>query len=271
MRNFIRFALLAVLAALISSCGRKAPDTDLIVYYSQTGNTEILAKLFAEKLNADIFRLECETPYPDSFEETIEESRKEIEEGLGRTLVNAQASLDAYRTIYIGYPVWFGTIPPPLTAFIAENDLQGRNIVLFCTYGSGGVKSSTKSFKTAVPDCNLLGSYGIAARRLDAAGAEVDEFLANLGKTDEQDAPSCSEPRPYADTDQAIFIEATEGYGYLHLTPVMVAVEEKADGSSVWFFTCESSMREGMPAVNVEACIVKPAEGKAYLKSMERL
>lgn len=263
-----RLAALAAILPILFSCNGKEQQKDLVVWFSLTGNTDRLAHLFAEKLGADELRLECEEAYPVSFEEVLAIAGPEIKEGFCRPLKNAKLDLSRYRTIYIGFPIWYGTFPPPVNTFLSVNDFSSKNVVLFCTYGSGGVKSSTRAFREMLPDAEFLGAYGIAARRLDAASAEVDSFLASMGrKAEGEDAEYC-EPRPVADSDLALFSKASEGYAYLNLEPLMVSIGRAAEGE-VYIFTCNTSMRD-LPPSRAEVTVVVPAAGEPYLKSVER-
>ena len=264
-----RITFFAALLALAVSCNRKPEPKDLVVYFSQTGNTAQLAQLFAQQTGADLVAIECEQPYPDSFEGTLAAVKPEIDEGVCRPIKNGPVDLEAYRTVYIGYPVWFGTVPPPVQSFVTANDFSGKDVVLFCTYGSGGVKSSSRTLEKWMPETRILGRFGIAARRMAFAPQEVMAFLAalNSGKTD--DAEGYGEPRPVADSDLALFREATEGYAYLNLVPMMVAVRD-AEGMCSRIFVCESSHHGGNPR-KVEALILQKGDDAPYLQSVEMI
>ena len=264
-----RYFLLAVLSLLLCACNRKSAPRDLVVYFSLTGTTEQLAQIFAEQTGGELLQIACETPYPDSFEAVIAESGPEVKEGTCRPISNAPVDLDAYRTVYLGYPVWFGTVPPPVRTFLSNNDFGGKNVVLFCTYGSGGVKSSTRAVVKLLPETRILGSFGIAARRMAYAPQEVADFLGGLENGGSDDAEGYCEPRPVADSDMAVFRKATEGYDYLNLVPLMVSVREEP-GKCSRIFVCESSMRGGEPR-KVELLVLQKGEEDPYLQSVEHI
>ena len=263
-----RYILFAALLTLLCSCNRKAAPRDLVVYFSQTGNTGQLAQLFAAQTGAELLAIECEEPYPDSFEGTIAEAKAEIEDGFCRPIKNAPVDLDAYRTVYIGYPVWFGTIPPPVLSFVSANDFGGKDIVLFCTYGSGGVKSSTRALTKLLPQTRILGSFGIAARRLSHAQEEVTAFLAGLGNGTSEDSEGYCEPRPVEESDRTVFRQATEGYAYLNLVPLMVSVRD-LPGECSRIYVCEASHHGTVR--KVEALILQKGDEAPYLQSVENL
>jgi flavorubredoxin len=50
-----------------------------------------------------------------------------------------------YDRIIFGFPVWAGSITPPIRTFIRENDLKGKHIAAFaCQSGSGAEKALGK-------------------------------------------------------------------------------------------------------------------------------
>lgn len=259
MKNIILTGAVALLA-LVGCTTQSAKDT-LVVYYSQTGNTEIVAQAFMAALDADIVELECEVPYPDDYDATIAESRPEITDQIGRALKQAEFDLSAYETIYIGYPVWYGTVPPPVLTFLKANDFTGKVLVPFCTFGSGGLKSSSNDIAALCPDAEMKPGFGIAGRRAaEAAEAEIAEFLA--GGTGE--APAYSEPAELSEEDMAVYEKATEPYAYLNLN-----VQQVAKQGANYIFYCTSAMGggEGAPC---EVYVCAPAEGDPYVKYVER-
>ena len=85
--------------------------------------------------------------------------------------------MDDYDVVFLGYPVWFGTFAPPVITWLNNVDLSGKTIVPFCTFGSGGLDSSTRDLAAKQPNANILPGYGVRAARLAAMPKEVDQFL----------------------------------------------------------------------------------------------
>ena len=120
----------------------------LIVYYSATGNTEGVAEMLAESLNADTFEIVPSDPYTDEdldwtddnsrvSREYNDESLREVE--LENTTV---PNWDSYDTVLIGYPIWWGIAAWPVNSFVEANDFTGKTVIPFCTSSSSGLGQS---------------------------------------------------------------------------------------------------------------------------------
>jgi len=107
----------------------------LVVYYSLSGNTEILAKAIASRYQADLIEIDAEE-YSNhiigtihaSFDAWTEERNSKIDPGI--------IDLSRYRFIFLGSPVWWFRPAVPLWAFVVKNNFQDQNIILFNTFNS---------------------------------------------------------------------------------------------------------------------------------------
>lgn len=239
----------------------------VVVYYSQNGATKKLAEIFAKAKNADAVELKLVTAYPSTYDSTIAAVKAQRESKQWPVLENAKPELAKYDTVYLGYPIMFGTFAPPIYTFLDSNDLGGKVVVPFCTYGSGGRKVSAEELKTLEPNANVTLAYGISNKRITAengaevATKEVENFFADLatGKTDEMLVGGYSEQRPLAAEDSAAFAEATKDYAYLGLKPLSVATQVVAGTN--YLFVCEMKAFGG-PATQTNVKIFKPLPGQ---------
>ena len=239
----------------------------VVVYFSQTGATKKLAQVIKDARHADEFELQLVKPFPSTYDSTIAEVRAERESKQWPALVNAKLDVDKYDTVFLGYPIMFGTFTPPIYTFLEANDLSGKVVVPFCTYGSGGRKASSEELKTLEPNANVTLAYGISNKRINAEGgvetakAEVAAFFGNLetGKTDEMLMGGFSEQRPLTAEDSAVFAAATKDYAYLGLTPLSVSTQVVAGMN--YLFVCEMKAFGG-PATQTNVKIFKPLPGR---------
>jgi flavodoxin len=264
-------------AEAVAPASTPAPTKSVVVYYSQNGATKKLADIFAKAKNADAVELKLITAYPSTYDSTIAAVKAQRDSRQWPVLENAKPELAKYDTVYLGYPIMFGTFAPPIYTFLDSNDLGGKVVVPFCTYGSGGRKASAAELKTLEPNANVTLAYGISNKRITAengvevATKEVENFFADLaaGKTDEMLVGGYSEQRPLAAEDSAVFAEATKDYAYLGLKPLSVATQVVAGTN--YLFVCEMKAFGG-PATQTNVKIFKqlPGQGTAELIVVEK-
>ena len=258
---------LAVAAIMATSCKPKQePPKVLVLYYSQTSNTKVVAEEIASKLGADIEEIVPAEPYDGDFQATIERCMKERNEGFIPEIQPIKADLSAYDVIFLGYPIWFGTYAPPVNAFLNQVDLSGKKVVPFCTFGSGGLESSVKDLAEKQPDAEILPGYGVRAARLEAVPVEVDRFLKAGGfiegeYVEPEDFP---EQHDASEEEAAIFDAACGDYPMMHAKAKTVSARSVPEGTE-YLFTAEDLPREGdskMPPAGEMKVYVLVAEGE---------
>ena len=260
-------ALATVMVAAISCGPKKEAPKVLVLYYSQTSNTKTVAQEFATRLGADIEEIIPVNPYDGDFQATIERCMQERELGVTPDIQPVAADVAKYDVIFIGYPIWFGTYAPPISAFLSSVDLSGKKVVPFCTFGSGGLESSVKDLAEKQPQADILPGYGVRAARMAAMPKEIDQFLKAGGFiegefTQPEDFP---EQHPVNEEESAIFDAAVDGYPMLHAKATTVA-SRVIEGGVEYLFSAEDLPREdnpNMPPAGEMKVYVTVAEGEA--------
>lgn len=262
--------LLAVLLTLIGCNSQKKSQTNeesqntpkyLVVYYSQTGATQKVAHELVRLLDADTLRIEAEQPYNGTYAETIERCKKEMENEELPKLKPINTDLEDYDVIFLGYPIWFGTYARPIASLLTEVDFADKKVVPFCTFGSGGLETSIKDLKQAIPDAQIQTGYGIRNARIGKAPAEVERFLKESGYLagEVEKLPDFSPQQPVTKEDISLFDMACGDYTYPLGTPVTMGKRQTAQGTD-YQFTVQSKDSNGNP---IEATIYVTVENGA--------
>ncbi len=209
----------------------------LVLYYSETGTTKAVAEELQKQLGADIECIEAVTPYSGDFQATIQRSQRERENGETPALKPLKKKIADYDVVFLGYPIWFGTYAMPIATLVKENDFAGKTIVPFCTFGSGGLNTSTNDLKKALPQATIQKGYGVRTARVAAAKKELDRFLIENGYKEGTVAPlpGYSAQQPVTDADKAIFDAACSNYQFPLGTPVTVGKRQTPDGTDYQF------------------------------------
>lgn len=218
---------LIMFAFTLASCGssKEADKKTLVLYYSQTGTTEAVAHELQKNLDADMEAIELENPYTGTYDELVQRVGKELESGVLPTLLPLKADLAEYDTIFLGYPIWYGTYARPIASLVKEYDFAGKKIIAFCTFGSGGLESSIDDLKEVLPAAEVADNgFGIRTARIGVAAKELNRFLVenNYVEGTVEALPGYSEMRPVTEEEKAIFDAACGDYQFPLGTPVLV-------------------------------------------------
>lgn len=150
----------------------------------EEGNTSIIAHMIAEQTGADLFEIEAVTPYPTSHSELLDVSRQEMADNVRPAITDTVENMDAYDTIFIGYPNWWGDMPMIVYNFLESYDLSGKTIVPFCTHGGSGL-SNTEATIADITGGTMKDGFAIpgttAQNDRDAARSQVTEWLREGG------------------------------------------------------------------------------------------
>ena len=241
MRKYL-FAIIA--SVIMTSCTRSSKI--LVLYYSQEGSTKTVAEEISRLTKADIEAFDVTDPYTGTFDETVARCLKERSEGFLPELEPLKADIKDYDVIFLGYPIWFGTYAPPVAALLKSINLSGKKIIPFCTFGSGGLQSSTADLRKAVKDAEIIDGYGVRAARISSAPAEVERFLIENGFIEGviEKLEDYSEQQAVTEEEAAIFNEACSGYQFPLGSPVS-AGKRTTSTSTDYVFVAESTNPDG--------------------------
>ena len=223
-------SIIAIMAAITTSC---AQQKQLVLYYSETGTTKAVAEELQKQLGADIEAVEAVEPYSGNFQQTIERSGRERESGQSPAIKPLTKNIADYDVIFLGYPIWFGTYAMPIVTLVKEQDFAGKTIVPFCTFGSGGLNTSSDALKKALPKAKIAKGYGVRTVRVTAAAKELDRFLKENGYKEGtvEKLPDYSAQQPVTDDERAIFDAACSDYQFPLGTPQTVGKRQTPDGT----------------------------------------
>ncbi len=254
--KILKLMMLAALATMVvTSCvqnnqkGKKEETRKvLVLYYSLTSNTKAVAQEIATRLDADIEEVALVEPYDTAFQATVDRCKAEREKGILPEIKPLKSNIADYETVFIGYPVWFGTFAPPIASLVDKIDLSGKWVVPFCTFGSGGLESSAKDLAEKQPNAKILPGYGVRAARMDAMPKELEQFL-NMYLGRPTFAPADFPEQHLVSADEAaIFDAAVNGYPMLNAKSKTVASRTVLDGTE-YLFTAMDMPREDKPGM----------------------
>jgi flavodoxin len=149
------FAGTSPLSAAADSRGRRASKV-LVAYFSRTGNTRVIAGQIHRATGSALFEIQPATPYPEDYQETVEQARRERDDGVRPQLKGDIPDIADFQTIFLGFPIWGETAPPVIRSFLANHDISGKTLIPFITHGGYGIGNSLAVLAAHAPRARLL-------------------------------------------------------------------------------------------------------------------
>ena len=157
----------------------------LIVYYSYTGHTKMIAESIQKKLGCDILEIKPVTPYSTDYQKVVDEEQNNESSGKTPDIQEIDKDLSKYDEIIIGSPVWWYTIVPVIRTFLKENDLSGKTIKPFAT-NAGWLGQTFKEIERLCPNSkvekgmNIVFKENYEENQLVTSPDEIDEWINTL-------------------------------------------------------------------------------------------
>lgn len=120
----------------------------LVVYFSRTGTTELVAEYITEILGADSYEIVPENSYTEADLTYYTNGRADQEQNdpnVRPAISGGVENMDEYDIIILGYPIWHGQAPRIISTFLESYDFSGKTIIPFCTSHSSGIGSSANN------------------------------------------------------------------------------------------------------------------------------
>ena len=149
-----------------------------VVYFSVTGNTEMVANEIAASLDVTPQAFMPAEPYTSADIDYNSDCRANVEQqddlSIRPALAEPLPDVAEAATVFLGYPIWWGKVPRVVLTYVESGALSGKTVVPFCTSGSSGIEGSLDELESA--DTSVTWEPG---RRFDASVSEatIDEFV----------------------------------------------------------------------------------------------
>lgn len=136
----------------------------LIIYYSQGGTTDLVARTLAKKLHTDLLRIH-DLKNREGFKNKILSSINAFRE-TKTDIIPAHVDLSPYGTIFFGSPTWAGNPTPAILTIIDRCNLRGKDAILFATMDSsrGDSNISRLEEKVKMRGARVIESFTLATK-----------------------------------------------------------------------------------------------------------
>jgi len=139
----------------------------LVVYYSLTGKTKLVAQVIAEALNATL--VEIKETKPRKLGPLVY-----LFGGLAATINRGSkinpidVDLKQYETIFIGSPVWNSRPAPAINSFIYQTNFEGRSIIPFFTMAGDSSEKALANITAKIEKSQgkVAGSFAVTSYKV---------------------------------------------------------------------------------------------------------
>lgn len=153
----------------------------LVAVFSYSGTTLTVAERIAEATGADLFRIETTDAWPDDYDAMTAQVQREQDEGYLPPLAAAVQDWDAYDTVYLGHPIWWGQLPHVVRSFLAQHDLAGKTAAPFSTSSSSGNAAALDALRELCPEADVREALHLTRGSLPGALDEVEPWIEGSG------------------------------------------------------------------------------------------
>ena len=153
----------------------------IVVFYSLSGNTEEAARILAQKLDAELLKLETVKPMPKRFAAQILVGGGQVMMRHIPKLKPLGKDVNGYDEIILGSPIWNSKGVPAINAFLQDEAAAARVTALFFLSGGGETEKGLAAITKRLP--NLKHTVFLLDRKHKNSkdnAAKLDRFAAEI-------------------------------------------------------------------------------------------
>ena len=140
-----------------------------------------MAGYIKDVTGGDLFSIVVTNPYPSNYDECLNRANREKAQNARPELKATVENLDDYDIVFLGFPNWWYTLPMAVYTFLESGDFSGKTVIPFCAHGTGGLASTVRDLRTAIPNSTVLDALGIYRNDMGSAESKINTWLNNLG------------------------------------------------------------------------------------------
>ena len=145
--------------------------------YITKGNTEVIAEYISDITGADLFKVERKKDYAKDYRTCIEEAKVEQRNNELPELKNYLDDINDYDVIFIGGPIYWGTLPQPMFTELLRLNFDGKIIMPFSTHEGSALASIVRDIKKYAPNANIKSGLAIVGSNVYQSKEKVEKWI----------------------------------------------------------------------------------------------
>jgi len=151
----------------------------LVVYFSRTGNTKMIAEEISESLECDIEEIEDKEKrggFIGYIKSGYEASRSKLS-----VIEDPKNDLSQYELLIVGTPVWAGKMSVPVRTYLHQNMDKIPLLACFCTCGGSGIDGTIIDI-TKYTNITPTASFGLNSSEIKSGSYKsvIEKFVQDL-------------------------------------------------------------------------------------------
>ena len=155
----------------------------IIIYFSYTNHTRMIANKIKEKLGCDILEIKTITPYSDDYDSVVNDEQNSESSNYLPEIQNINVDFNKYDTIILGTPVWWYRPVPAIRTFLSHYNLDGKRVIPFAT-NAGWLGNTFKEIKEMCPNSKVEKEMDIVFKSysdiLLTSSEEIDNWINSI-------------------------------------------------------------------------------------------
>ncbi|HIS40124.1 MAG TPA: flavodoxin [Candidatus Aphodovivens avistercoris] len=141
----------------------------LVAYFSATGTTARAARAISDAIGADLYEIAPAEPYMSADlnwnDRASRSSREMDDESCRPAIAGTVSNMDAYDTVFVGFPVWWYVEPRIIDTFLESYDFSGKTVVPFATSGGSGLGRAPQRMQQIAAGSTVTGGKLLNGRQ----------------------------------------------------------------------------------------------------------
>lgn len=180
---------------------KTSADKDILILYFSADNTKDvdavstatpmpngessvkwIADIIHDEVGGDIAPIIPSKDYPLEYNAVADAAKAEVDNNERPAFEPLNVDPTQYKTVFIGYPIWWYTLPMVLETFFDTYDLSGVTIVPFNTHAGSRDGNTYNMIREREPNANVIDGIAIAGSDAgsDSAKTQVVEWVKKL-------------------------------------------------------------------------------------------
>ena len=146
------------------------------------GTTGWIANVIHDAVGGEVVKITPKTDYPTDYKESTEFADKEKADNARPEFNDLGVDPSTYKTVFIGYPIWWYQMPMVMETFFDKYDFNGTTIIPFNTHEGSGDSGTYEDIKEREPNATVLDGLAMRGGKAgtDDAKIEISDWLSGL-------------------------------------------------------------------------------------------